>query len=31
MGGQLTVESEVARGTTFTLGLPAEVHLVAVG
>jgi signal transduction histidine kinase len=31
MGGQLTVESEVARGATFTLDLPAEVHLVAVG
>ena len=30
MGGHLTVESEVGQGTTFTLDLPAEVHLVAV-
>lgn len=31
MNGQLTVESEIGRGATFTLDLPAEVHLVAVG
>jgi signal transduction histidine kinase len=30
MQGHLTVESEVGHGTTFTLDLPAEVHLVAV-
>jgi PAS domain S-box-containing protein len=31
MSGQLTVESELGGGATFTLDLPAEVHLVAVG
>ena len=31
MHGQLTVESELGLGATFTLDLPAEVHLVAVG
>jgi signal transduction histidine kinase len=30
MGGQLTVDSEVGQGATFTLDLPAELHLVAV-
>jgi PAS domain S-box-containing protein len=31
MNGTLTVDSEPGRSTTFTLTLPAEVHLVAVG
>jgi PAS domain S-box-containing protein len=30
MGGQLTVDSNVGEGATFTLDLPAELHLVAV-
>jgi signal transduction histidine kinase len=31
MGGHLTVESDIDQGATFTLDLPAEVHLIAVG
>jgi PAS domain S-box-containing protein len=31
MGGRLTVQSDLGEGAAFTLSLPAEVHLVAVG